>query len=88
MLSLLNDHQRKRGKPVLGFVNPLIYKMASEGGIFHHVGDLTTGNSNGCKYGYVSGSGNVWDPVTGLGTINFAAAARFLDAKIAAKTKN
>ncbi|MFZ0199125.1 MAG: S53 family peptidase [Candidatus Sulfotelmatobacter sp.] len=46
------------GKPA-GFVNPLLYPDAKQGGVFH---DITSGN-NGA---YAAGSG--WDPCTGLGS--------------------
>ena len=81
MLSLLNDHQRKRGKPVLGFVNPLVYKMANSTGIFTKIGDSSTNNQNGCSYGFTSASASqgLWDPVTGLGVLRVAKAIEWLD---------
>jgi subtilase family serine protease len=59
----------------LGFVNPVLYRIARSplyGQAFH---DVTTGNNtvvvNGVTYaGYRAGSG--WDPVTGLGSPNAA----------------
>jgi subtilase family serine protease len=59
----------------LGFVNPVLYRIARSplyGQAFH---DVTTGNStvvvNGVTYtGYQAGPG--WDPVTGLGSPNAA----------------
>ena len=64
MLSLLNDHLRKNGKPVLGFVNPLIYKMAEAVGVFQKIGSLSTNNNGGCTYGYTSNpTDHGWDPV-------------------------
>jgi hypothetical protein len=67
----MNDHQRKKGKPNLGFINPVLYAMATNStGIFQRVGDLSTNNKNGCKIGFVSAPQNdPWDPVNGLGTI-------------------
>ena len=58
MIALLNDIRLEAGKPVLGFLNPLLYANPD---IFN---DITEG-SNGfhCAKG--------WDPVTGLGTMNF-----------------
>ena len=55
----------------LGFVNPVLYRIARSplyGQAFH---DVTTGNNtvvmNGATYtGYQAGAG--WDPVTGLGS--------------------
>jgi subtilase family serine protease len=71
VVSLLNKvSKQKSGKP-LGFLNPLLYKMAAaDSSTF---GDITKGDnicteqgcSSGCK-GYKAAAG--WDPVTGLGT--------------------
>ena len=68
-----------KGKPKLGFVNPVLYKMAST------FKDITVGN-NWCtemqccnsSFGYEAAKG--WDPVTGLGTPNFGKMAEWLDA--------
>jgi len=71
IIALLNDYViSKTGKP-LGFLNPLIYKMAAE----HPAAftDITVGDnicteggcSASCK-GFVTAKG--WDPVTGWGT--------------------
>ena len=81
MLSLLNDHQRKNGKPVLGFVNPLMYKMANSTGIFTKIGNSQTNNINGCSYGFTSASSSqgLWDPVTGLGVLAVKKAIAWLD---------
>jgi len=79
MLSLLNDAQRKRGKPKLGFVNPLIYDMANSTGIFVRPGDTSDNNNNGCTYGYqASGSLSKFDPVVGLGTLRLQKALAWL----------
>ncbi len=79
MLSLLNDYQRQRNKPKLGFVNPLIYDMANTAGIFVRPGDTSTNNNNGCQYGYqASGTLAKYDPVVGLGTIRLANAITWL----------
>ena len=58
MIALLNDIRLEAGKPVLGFLNPLLY---SNPGIFN---DITSGGN-----GFYCAKG--WDPVTGLGTMNF-----------------
>jgi tripeptidyl-peptidase-1 len=83
--ALLNDARIRKGKPVLGWLNPLIY-----GGGFSALNDITGGYSIGCN-GYntqsggrePAGSGIVpyarwnatqgWDPVTGYGTPDFQA---------------
>ena len=74
LLALLNDYQVARGKPKLGFVNPVLYKMWADNSKTFN--DITKGN-NWCTemqccnstFGYESAVG--WDPVTGLGTPNF-----------------
>jgi len=72
---------RKTGKP-LGFLNPLLYKMAtSDPSTFH---DVTTG-SNACTeagcaescQGFQCTAG--WDPVTGHGTPNVERILAWLD---------
>ncbi|THG98674.1 hypothetical protein EW026_g3567 [Hermanssonia centrifuga] len=57
------------GKSPLGFLNPFLYSIA--GSTFT---DITTGSNPGCgTNGFPATTG--WDPVTGLGTPNFAALA-------------
>jgi len=82
LVALLNDHQKTMGKPNLGFMNPVLYKMWTDNKeIFH---DITEGN-NWCtemqccnsSFGYESSVG--WDPVTGLGTPNFGLMMDWLD---------
>ena len=82
LIALLNDHQKMMGKPNLGFVNPVLYKMWNDNKrIFN---DITEGN-NWCTevqccnstFGYESSVG--WDPVTGLGTPNFGLMMDWLD---------
>jgi len=76
-LSLINARRLEAGKPALGFVNPALYKLASTKGIFN---DITTGENNCCAgqgspvcctYGFTASTG--WDPLTGLGSVNFNA---------------
>ncbi|TDL21549.1 family S53 protease-like protein [Rickenella mellea] len=65
IVSLLNDRLVAAGKPVLGFLNPFLY---ANPGAFN---DVTTGSNPGCNTnGFPAKAG--WDPVTGLGTPNFA----------------
>jgi len=75
--SLLNDAAiQQDGKP-LGFLNPLLYKAAAEQpSVFN---DVTVGDNkcteNGCGlFGSCKGfeAAKGWDPVTGLGSPNFA----------------
>ncbi|KAK0449571.1 family S53 protease-like protein [Desarmillaria tabescens] len=66
IISLINDRLIAAGKPVLGFLNPFLY--ANPSAFF----DITTGDNPGCgTNGFPARAG--WDPVTGLGTPNFAA---------------
>lgn len=76
LLSLINGELLAKGKPSLGFVNPLLYKLRNANGVFN---DITEGNNhcaasfgtpNCCPdAGFKAQRG--WDPVTGLGSVNF-----------------
>jgi kumamolisin len=59
----INDARSKEGKPLLGFLNPLLYPLAQTAAFL----DVTTG-SNGAYDAAVG-----YDMVTGLGTPNVAA---------------
>lgn len=71
IIALLNDYViTKSGKP-LGFINPLLYKMAAA--MPSAFNDITKGDNicteDGCSagcYGFTCTKG--WDPVTGLGS--------------------
>jgi tripeptidyl-peptidase-1 len=82
IVALLNDARLKKGQPVLGFLNPLLYSSPDA------LNDITLGGSTGCDghgrfHGAPNGSPVIpfaswnatagWDPVTGLGTPNFPA---------------
>ncbi|KKZ67059.1 hypothetical protein EMCG_07230 [[Emmonsia] crescens] len=84
----LNSIRLSQGKPVLGFLNPLLYGLKGAG-----LNDIVHGRSEGCTgttrtsglgTPYIPGAGwNAtvgWDPVTGLGTPNFAALAELVKA--------
>ncbi|KAI0356301.1 family S53 protease [Trametes cingulata] len=65
IVALLNDERVAAGKSPLGFLNPLLYGSPSA------FTDITTGNNPGCgTNGFSAKAG--WDPLTGLGTPNFA----------------
>ncbi|KAG6888473.1 hypothetical protein C0995_008046 [Termitomyces sp. Mi166 len=65
IFSLLNDVRLAANKPSLGFVNPLIYSHPSA------FNDIVSGSNPGCgTNGFTARAG--WDPVTGLGTPDFA----------------
>ncbi|CAF0815994.1 unnamed protein product [Adineta steineri] len=73
IVSILNSHSIKITGKTLGFLNPLLYKMAKE--CPECLNDITVGNNkctrtactDQCK-GFQAACG--WDPVTGLGTPN------------------
>ncbi|KAF7308336.1 Family S53 protease [Mycena chlorophos] len=66
VVSLINDQLATAGKAPLGFLNPFLYANAAA------LTDITAGNNPGCNTdGFPALKG--WDPVTGLGTPNFAA---------------
>ncbi|KAJ7059142.1 family S53 protease-like protein [Mycena amicta] len=66
LVALLNDRLLAAGKPVLGFLNPLLYSKAARTAF----NDITSGDNPGCNTtGFPSLPG--WDPVTGLGTPDF-----------------
>jgi tripeptidyl-peptidase-1 len=84
MVSLVNAARSKIGKSSLGYITPTLYALASS-----FVNDITSGNNKCvsassdmaysipvcCDQGFAASAG--WDPVSGLGSINFA---KFLDA--------
>ncbi|KAF4311026.1 putative tripeptidyl-peptidase 1 precursor protein [Botryosphaeria dothidea] len=62
ILSLVNDALISQGKPVLGFLNPWLYKKG-----YKAYTDVTGGSAVGCSSeGFPATEG--WDPVTGFGT--------------------
>ncbi|KAL4982142.1 peptidase S8/S53 domain-containing protein [Aspergillus falconensis] len=82
VVALLNDVRLKAGLPVLGFLNPWLYQDGLNG-----LNDIVHGGSTGCDGnnrfgGSPNGSPVIpyagwnategWDPVTGLGTPDFA----------------
>ena len=86
-LALLNSHRLSQGKRSIGFANPLLYLMAQESNsIFsqpHNVTNTwcTEYTCCGQGYGFVGPpEPTTWNPVAGLGQINFGEAVAFLDA--------
>lgn len=84
-ISLLNDHQIQRGKPTLGFVNPLLYKMAENGVFTQPLGGNTYCTEEMCcpeDWGFQTPSNInqvLWNPVTGLGHMDVGKAIAYLD---------
>ncbi|KAJ7885104.1 subtilisin-like protein [Mycena olivaceomarginata] len=67
ILTMINDARLAVGKKPIGFINPTIYSPAFQGAF----NDITTGTNPGCgTKGFNATKG--YDPVTGLGTPNFA----------------
>jgi len=72
MVSLVNSARRAAGNSTLGWLNPALYALYPA-----FVNDVTSGDnkclSEGvtcCSQGFYATTG--WDPVTGLGSIDFA----------------
>jgi tripeptidyl-peptidase-1 len=71
VLTLVNEERLKAGKSTLGFVNPVLYAHPE---VFN---DVTAGSNPGCDTaGFKASKG--WDPVTGLGSPNFAKLSKLL----------
>ncbi|KAH8079080.1 subtilisin-like protein [Cristinia sonorae] len=67
ILTAINDARLVIGKRPIGFINPTIYSPR----FARAFNDITTGTNPGCGTdGFAATTG--WDPVTGLGTPNFA----------------
>jgi len=85
ILSLLNDYVNKQSGKPLGFVSPLLYKMASQhpAAFFDVVkGDnicTEDGCASSCK-GFYAAKG--WDPVTGLGTPVYTEMLAYIKAQV------
>ncbi|KAI1740761.1 subtilisin-like protein [Xylaria scruposa] len=71
VLTLVNEERLQAGKPSLGFVNPILYAHPE---VFN---DVTQGSNPGCDtVGFKASKG--WDPVSGLGSPNFAKLSKLL----------
>ncbi|KAJ7503166.1 tripeptidyl peptidase A [Mycena galericulata] len=65
VIALLNDWRLRNGKPTMGFLNPFLYGVGSQG-----FTDITAGLVNGCEQpGFNATEG--WDVATGLGIPDF-----------------
>ena len=71
MVALVNAKRLAAGKSTLGWINPSLYALASS-----FVKDITSGNNHCsvygktcCAQGFTTTVG--WDPVTGLGSLNY-----------------
>ncbi|KAH9945171.1 subtilisin-like protein [Epithele typhae] len=66
MLAAVNDARGAAGKGPVGFVNPALYSHLFAG-VYH---DVVNGSNPGCGTGGFEAVEG-WDPVTGLGTVDF-----------------
>lgn len=64
IVTLLNEARLEAGKGPIGFLNPTFYANPQA------FNDITIGNNPGCGTGGFNATPG-WDPVTGLGTLNF-----------------
>ncbi|KAH9167589.1 subtilisin-like protein [Lactarius sanguifluus] len=76
IISLLNDYLISRGSTPLGFLNPWLYGTGLPG-----LNDITSGSNPGCNTdGFSAIAG--WDPVTGLGTLDFTKLEEIIDDRL------
>jgi subtilase family serine protease len=86
IVAILNEHQISKSKPVLGYLNPLLYQMYEDDGSGNLIfTDIVDGNNycteNMCcettDFGYTATQG--YDTVGGLGTVNVTRMIEWLD---------
>ncbi|KAJ3481806.1 hypothetical protein NLG97_g7732 [Lecanicillium saksenae] len=66
LFGLLNDYRKTKGKPALGFLNPLIYSDKYK----RAFRDITIGSNKGCDSdGFPAQDG--WDAASGVGSLDF-----------------
>ncbi|KAH9012242.1 subtilisin-like protein [Lactarius deliciosus] len=76
IISLLNDYLISKGSTPLGFLNPWLYGVGLPG-----LNDITSGSNPGCNTdGFPAVAG--WDPVTGLGTLDFTKLEEIIDDRL------
>ncbi|KAH9027939.1 subtilisin-like protein [Lactarius pseudohatsudake] len=76
IISLLNDYLISKGSTPLGFLNPWLYGAGLPG-----LNDITSGSNPGCNTdGFPAVTG--WDPVTGLGTLDFEKLEEIIDDRL------
>ncbi|KAF8259075.1 subtilisin-like protein [Lactarius quietus] len=73
IISLLNDYRLSKGMRPFGFLNPWLYTVGLAG-----LRDITSGSNPGCNTDGFSATPG-WDPVTGLGSLNFDRLEEILD---------
>lgn len=88
IIAILNSYQLSKAKNLLGFLNPILYKMAEDNPkIFNDISDgfnwcteetcCDTRKDGGSDFGYMASIG--YDPVYGLGTPNVGLMKEWLD---------
>ncbi|KAH8989401.1 subtilisin-like protein [Lactarius hatsudake] len=76
IISLLNDYLISKGSNPLGFLNLWLYGTGLPG-----LNDITSGSNPGCNTdGFSAVAG--WDPVTGLGTLDFEKLEEIIDDRL------
>jgi tripeptidyl-peptidase-1 len=80
MIALINDQRLAQNKSTVGFINPVLYGLhRTAADVFRDVKEgsskcpnpAMTGAMVGCcKHGFRTGKG--WDPLTGLGSVDFS----------------
>ncbi|KAH9055682.1 peptidase S8/S53 domain-containing protein, partial [Lactarius vividus] len=65
IITLLNDYQLLKNRPLIGFLTPWLYGTANQ-----DVNDITSGSNRGCDTDGFSAV-PVWGPVTGVWTPDF-----------------
>lgn len=84
IIAYLNDYRQSKGKSLLGFVNPLLYKMRRKDETTFNdisVGDSACTEVECCKsrnFGFYTLEGS-WDVVSGLGSPNVKNIKSYLD---------
>lgn len=66
MIAKINDARLHAGKSSVGFLNPALYRHATE-----VMSDVVTGANEGCGVPVAFSASKGWDAVRGLGTPNF-----------------
>lgn len=77
MIAIINSRRKSMGLSSVGFINPALYSIATNANFSSVFNDIIVGENNCpsgsgkvcCEYGFYAAHG--WDPVTGLGSVNF-----------------
>jgi tripeptidyl-peptidase-1 len=83
IVAILNDHQKRHNRPRLGFLNPLLYKMANNNAFNSVLSGNNSCTEAGCcsqDWGfYTPPNITKWNPVSGLGEPNVGKFLHYLD---------